>query len=348
MNSSNTGFIDLIIYLSSGLLLVISVIVLRSIAPALFPTYYIYLFIAVVTFIIVKSIDFDIFILFSPHLYFFSILTLLATLLVGQVTRGAVRWIPLGSITIQPSEVVRAFVLLYFAKYLTEGELNSKRFARAVLIALIPLVLILIQPSLGVAVLTSVGFFGIMLASQIEKRFFLTGFVLFLLLIPIFWILLAPYQKARIAAFLDPSLDPQGAGYNSIQSMISVGSGKILGRGLGEGVQTQLDFLPERHTDFIFASIAEEMGFLGSFLVLLGLFILFWGIVLIIERPKNLTARVFSAGVFWVFLAETMVHIGMNMGMVPITGVPLPFVSAGGSSLIGSSIMVAMALNAKR
>ena len=128
----------------------------------------------------------------------------------------------------------------------------------------LPLFLILIQPSLGVTALTSLGFLGIFLASEIDKKYFLFLGIIAIILIPIIFFFLAPYQKQRITAFMDPTHDPLGAGYNAVQSTISVGSGKVFGRGLGKGVGTQLSFLPERHTDFIFASIAEEMGFVGD------------------------------------------------------------------------------------
>jgi rod shape determining protein RodA len=159
---------------------------------------------------------------------------------------------------------------------------------------------------------------------------------------------MADYQKARILTFLDPGKDPYGAGYNSIQAMITVGAGKFLGRGLGKGVQTQLSFLPERHTDFIFASIAEEMGFFGTFLLLVGLLFLFWRLSGIITDARSPSARAFVAGVFLTLFVQTFVHIGMNMGLLPITGVPLPLVSAGGSSLLGTSLAFALALTCRK
>ena len=160
--------------------------------------------------------------------------------------------------------------------------------------------------------------------------------------------MLAPYQKQRVMSFLDPQSDRYGAGYNSIQSMIAVGSGRWSGRGLGEGVQTQLAFLPEKHTDFIFASIAEEMGFTGNILLILGFFVFFWILTKYLEKAKNPTARAYISGLFLVLFAESFVHIGMNIGMLPITGVPLPFVSAGGSALLGTTMSVAIAMNAKK
>ncbi len=323
-------------------------LVLNSIAPYVFPSHYVYLALALILFFVCTRIDFDIFVAFSPHLYILSIVLLVTTLIIGQVTRGAVRWIPLGVLTIQPSEVIRAFLLLYFSKYLTEEELNTKRLFKLFFLFFVPFILILIQPSLGVAALTGIGFVGILLSSSIEKKYFLMGLGTAAGIIPVVWFLLAPYQKQRVTGFLNPETDPLGSGYNSIQSMISIGSGGIFGRGLGEGVQTQLAFLPEKHTDFIFAAVSEEIGFAGSFLVFAALFVVFFVLIHIIGHAKNPTARAYTTGVFLVLFAQTAIHIGMNMGLLPITGVPLPFVSAGGSSLLGTAIALAIATNAER
>ena len=258
---------DYLFIIGACLLVVLSVVVLRSIAPTLFPLYFLYLILAVVIFVIFSAVDFEILSLFSKHLYGLSIVLLILPLLIGQVTRGAVRWIPIGALTIQPAEIVRPLLLIFFANYLTEKEFTAGRLISSLILLAPPTILILIQPSLGVAALTVVGFLGALLATQMKKRYFIPAFGIFLVLIPLAWFVMADYQKARILTFLDPGRDPYGAGYNSIQSMITVGAGKFLGRGLGKGVQTQLSFLPERHTDFIFASIAEELGFFGTFLL---------------------------------------------------------------------------------
>ena len=207
--------------------------------------------------------------------------------------------------------------------------------------------LILIQPSLGVAILMVLGFLGVLIASDFKKRYLLVGLGIFLILIPIFWSILAPYQKLRILTFIDPTKDPYGAGYNSLQSQIAVGSGKILGRGLGKGVQTQLSFLPERQTDFIFASISEELGILGSAIVMFFLFFILFKLASFTSGAINPTARAYLAGLFLMLLSQIIIHIGMNMGLLPITGVPLPLVSAGGSSLMGTVAGLAIALRAR-
>ncbi len=331
-----------------ALLVVMSLFVQRSIAPASLPVYGLYLVVATVTYVIFSSVDLQVFFAFSWHLYFFSILLLGVTLIIGQVTRGVVRWIPIGPITIQASEIIKPFVILFFARYVTEKPLSFARLTRLTVLFLIPFVLILIQPSLGVAILVSIAFIGVLAASSIDKKYLIGGIAAVFLLFPVIWLILAPYQKSRLVTFFTPTRDPHGAGYNSIQSMIAVGSGGITGRGLGKGIQTQLAFLPERHTDFIFAATSEELGFWGAATLLTVLLCFFLTLVSIMSQSVGPAQRAFLSGIILIFLTQTAINIGMNMGLLPITGIPLPFVSAGGSSLISSMIAIAMATNVHR
>ena len=269
-------------------------------------------------------------------------------IIIGQVTRGTIRWLSFGALNVQPAEIVRPFILLFFAKYLYEKDLTFKRILTTFVLLVIPLFLILIQPSLGVTVLTAAGFLGVLLASDVDKKKIGIFFLGVLLLMPVGWFVLAPYQRARIGVFLSPQKDPYGAGYNSLQSMIAVGAGKWTGRGLGQGVQTQLAFLPERHTDFIFASIAEELGFVGATLILAGVFFVLWRITKTIDNAQGAEARAFASGIFLTLFLQTLVHVGMNMAIFPITGVPLPLVSAGGSSLVATMISLGMVWSARK
>jgi len=343
-----TGRYEPLFLLAVGFLVLLSTITLRATAGFLFPGYFFYLILAILVFFLFSKIDFEVISLFSKHLYLVSIIFLILPVLIGQVTRGTIRWIPLGPLTIQPAEVVRPFLLVFFANYLTKEKLNLERLIKALFLLSLPLLLILIQPSLGISLLTLTGFLGILLASNFEKKYLLVGLAILLLAGPISWKLLAPYQKLRILSFIDPSADPLGIGYNSIQSMISVGSGRVFGRGLGKGVQTQLAFLPERHTDFIFAAISEEMGFAGAVFLLLALFSIFWWLIKVAENARSISARAFASGLFLSFFVQTVIHIGMNMGILPITGIPLPLVSAGGSSLLATMIGLGIAQGAKR
>lgn len=340
--------IDTLLVFPIFLLIIFSLFILNSVSPSIFPSYYWYLVLGIISFTVFSFFDFEIISAFSKYFYIISIVLLLITLVIGQVTRGTVRWIPIGSFSLQPSEIVRPFLLVFFANFLTEKRLDLKRLIQALLLMALPLILILVQPSLGVTALTGVGFLGLFLASEIDKKYFLFIGITAIILVPIVFSLLAPYQKTRITAFLDPSTDPLGVGYNAIQSTISVGSGKFFGRGLGKGVGTQLSFLPERHTDFIFASIAEEMGFFGAIVLLLLTFLLLYRIISYTENAVNIPARLFLGGLFLTLFAQIVVHVGMNIGLLPITGVPYPLVSAGGSSLLATMTSLGIVIGARK
>lgn len=340
MNIASSGYKkDIGITVVFFILTLFSIVILRGIAPFVFPTYFFYIIVAIVSFLIFSQIGFDILSEFSTHFYIGSIIFLLLPLIIGQVTRGVVRWIPLGPVSIQPSELVRPYLFVFFATRLTKEHLKLKEFLKTSGLFLLAAFLILVQPSLGVAILTCVGYTGIVLATTLDKKILLVILGLGILFVPLFWHFLRPYQRARIISFDN---------YNSVQAMISVGSGEVTGEGLGKGTQTQLSFLPEKQTDFVFASISHELGFVGAGLVLLILFYLLYRIVANISYAYNPAARSFISGIFLTLLVQTLVHVGMNMGMLPITGVTLPLVSAGGSSLVATATMLGMVVGAKK
>lgn len=176
----------------------------------------------------------------------------------------------------------------------------------------------------------------------------MTGLAVVVLLLPVFWQIMAPYQKQRILTFINPGSDTLGTGYNSLQSRIAAGSGMLFGRGLGRGVQTQLLFLPEKQTDFIFAATGEELGFFGAGLMLLATFLILLNLTHYMEYSVNPAARTYISGFFLTYLLQVFVHAGMNLGMLPVTGIPFPLVSAGGSSLLATMIGLGIALGAKK
>ncbi len=339
---------DWLLIIPIFLLLIFSFFILNSVSSSLFPSYYWYFGLSIAAFLFFSLFDFEIISAFSRYFYVISIILLLITLVIGQVTRGTVRWFPIGSISLQPSEIVRPFLLIFFANFIFKNKLSFKRLIQILSLMALPLFLILVQPSLGVTALTAVGFLGLFLASEIDKKSILYIVCCILAAIPLVYLVLQPYQKTRLTSFLDPSKDPQGAGYNAIQSTISVGSGKLFGRGLGKGVGTQLSFLPERHTDFIFASVAEEMGFLGALVLLILTMFLMYRIIYYSEHSINFQARIFLSGLFLTFFAQIVIHVGMNMGLFPITGVPYPLVSAGGSSLLATMTSLGIVMGTKR
>ncbi len=335
---------DFILTFSILFLLVLSFIVLKSIAPNLFPVYFIYFLIAIAAFWFFSQISFEIISLFSTHLYVFSIILLVLTFIIGRVTRGAIRWIPIGPISIQSAELVRPFLLVFFANFLGSGKINFKKFIQALTLLAVPVFLILIQPSLGVSILTLVGFAGILIASRFDKKYIIFGILFLILTAPVFYKIMAPYQRERLSAFLSP--DKLGSGYNSLQSVIALGSGKFTGMGLGHGTQTQLSFLPEKQTDFIFAATGEELGFIGATLMLLATFFILYRLTTYMEHPVSSSSRAFISGFFLIYLTQVLIHVGMNMGILPVTGLPFPLVSAGGSSLLATLIGLGIAVSA--
>jgi rod shape determining protein RodA len=193
-----------------------------------------------------------------------------------------------------------------------------------------------------------VGFIGVLIATKFNKKYLFIGIAVALAMLPLFWQIMVPYQKLRVLNFLDASSDPRGAGYNSLQSTIAAGSGKFTGRGLGRGIQTQLSFLPAKQTDFIFSATAEELGMIGAGLMLIATFVILWRLTIFMSRPINPAARAYVSGFFFTYLVQVFVHTGMNMGLLPVTGLPFPLVSAGGSSLLATMIGLGIALGAYR
>lgn len=281
------------------------------------------------------------------YLYIISIILLILTLIIGSVTRGTVRWIPLGSFSFQASEVARPFLLLFFAKVLTDYKKGFRSILKYAILAALPVILIAIQPSFGVSFLTFIGISAIFLVKILKGKNILMLIVVASLTVPSTWYLLKPYQKDRILTFFQYEKDPKGSGYNTIQSIISIGSGRLLGRGFKKGFQTQLRYLPEKHTDFVFAGISEELGFFGSMSVMIILFILFFRMLHLASDSDDETFTLFVIGSVAIFITETIINIGMNLGMLPITGLPLPFISAGGSSLIASLITTSLMISGK-
>ncbi|MBI2607269.1 MAG: rod shape-determining protein RodA [Candidatus Doudnabacteria bacterium] len=274
----------------------------------------------------------------TPWLYLLMIASLLAVWLLGPTIRGSARWIDLGFFRFQPAEFAKLIMVIVMAKYLDQQGEKLKAF-RYVFLSLVyvsfPVVLILIEPDLGSAVVVFLTWFAMLLFSRISKKHLAILILIFTLLSIFSWAsVLQDYQKQRLHTFLDPYQDPQGQGYNVLQSIIAVGSGELFGRGLGRGLQSQLKFLPERQTDFIFASTAEELGFFGS-LFILGLFLLlFVRLLKTIIQARDNFGMYLGTGILFMLLIQVVVNVGMNIGLLPVTGIPLPLLSYGGSSLL--------------
>ena len=210
---------------------------------------------------------------------------------------------------------------------------------------LLPALLIFFQPDLGSSLVLLFSWLGILIGAGFDWRLAVLGGATLLSSPFLFWRFLQDYQQQRILSFLNPTSDPLGAGYNLIQATVAVGSGQFLGRGLGRGTQSHLRFLPERHTDFIFASLAEELGFLGSAVLIFALVVLLWRILVIAQKSRDQFGFLISLGIFSLIFTQTFINIGINLGILPITGITLPLVSYGGSSLLAISICLGIIQN---
>lgn len=266
-------------------------------------------------------------------LYAAGLVGLLSVTIFGVFIRGTVSRLEYLSVQIQPSEFMKVGLLLALAKV-------GGRFSSVFVLAL-PLIFILVEPDLGMAALFLASWFGLLIFRGLSWKAVAGLALAAVLTVSGAWTwLLADYQKARLTTFLNPAHDPQGSGYNITQSIIALGSGQLFGRGLGHGPQSQLKFLPERHTDFILASIGEELGFLGILLVLTLYAVLLWRIYAITRNSRDNFVRLYSAGAFILLLVSFTVSAGMNMGLLPVTGIPLPLVSFGGSNLVSTCIIL--------
>lgn len=275
-------------------------------------------------------------------IYGLSVLFLVAVLVFGARIRGAISWFRLGPFNFEPVELAKLVMILILAQYFSLRHIELYRIRHIIVSGIyiaIPTVLIFFQPDLGSAMVLIFLWLGTMIVAGIKLRHLVVLFLIGMIIFGVAWLgLLKPYQKDRIVSFINPYFDPLGSGYHRIQSVIAIGAGKFWGRGLGQGSQSQLDFLPEQHTDFIFASIAEEWGFIGVVIVFILYFLLFFRIIKTALGATNNFARLFCIGAAIVFLFQAFVNIGMNLGILPIAGISLPFVSYGGSNLIISFI----------
>jgi rod shape determining protein RodA len=281
--------------------------------------------------------------------YVLSLMLLITVDVVGHKAMGATRWLNLGFIKIQPSEIIKVSLVLALARYFhfqSAASMNSLRvLIFPILLFAVPFVIILKQPDLGTAIILLIITTVIFFLAGVPIKYFLVSGGALLLTLPIAIKLLHGYQKTRLLIFLNPETDPLGAGYNILQSKIAIGSGGLFGKGRLQSTQAQLDFLPEHHTDFVFSLFAEEYGFAGS-IGLIGLFL--WLIYIgyrISIRSKQQFGRLVAFGLISVFSINVFINLGMVTGMLPVVGVPLPFLSYGGSSMATVLISFGILMN---
>lgn len=274
--------------------------------------------------------------LWTPWFYLVGVFLLIMVLLLGDISKGAQRWLNLGFMRFQPSEIMRLVVPAMVAWYLSEQELPPKPIHLLVcaVLILVPVLLIAKQPDLGTAILILLSGSFVVFLAGISWRIILTLCVSATAIMPLFWYVLHDYQRKRILTFLNPEMDPLGSGYNIIQSKIAIGSGGIFGKGWFHGSQAYLQFLPEHSTDFIFAVYSEEFGLLGAILLLiLYSYIIIRGFYISTQAQDSFT-RLFAGGLTMTFAIYIMINIGMVCGVLPVVGIPLPLISYGGTSIV--------------
>lgn len=308
-------------------------------------------------FLSVLLIDYSELSKYSIYIYALNIALLVAVLVFGEEAKGAQAWIPIGPYKFQPAEVVKSLLILGLAQFLTPriGKLNTYREMLPVFIYVaIPLAFIMKQPDLGTGLVYVAIMFGMLLAAGASppRLLLLVSGGIGLVVLAIYghytwgwWLPLENYQLMRLVVFINPLIDPRGSGWNVIQSKIAVGSGGLLGKGWGDGSQTKGDFLPEQWTDFIFSVLAEEFGFIGSLILLILFFVLIYRGIKIAGQAKDSYGSLIAVGVISMFTFHVLQNIGMAIGIMPITGIPLPFVSYGGSALLANMISLGLLMN---
>lgn len=285
---------------------------------------------------------------YAKWIYGATIIMLLAVMLVGTSALGAQRWIQIGPITIQPSEFTKLMMIISLANLLESrvGKLNTfKELVPVFLFLGIPALLVFKQPDLGTSLVYVAILAGMLFVSGIRMRLVQIMVGTLIALMPLGWFALQEYQKERIQVFLNPNIDPFGAGYHIIQSKIAIGSGLIFGKGLFEGTQSQLNFLPENHTDFIFSVVGEELGLIGCCVVLGLLLVVVYRSFLIAKRAVDPFGMLMATGIGSMLLFEVLVNVGMTTGIMPVTGIPLPFISYGVSALTTNLLSIGLLLN---
>ncbi len=337
------------IFLPAFFIFIISLITLNSSIPSLFYNHLIYAIFGILIFLILTKIDTNFFVNKSFLFYFLIVFLLLLVYTIGHTALGASRWLRVGELSVQPSEFAKVSLILLLSKiWVDRSEWNLKflvlknKFIKS-LIVFIPLItFVLIQPDLGTSIIIFLVFMNLLLVSPFPKRYIVYFLILVSIFSSYFWGFLHDYQRERVIIFLNPEIDRYGAGYNSIQATIAVGSGGVFGKGYSKGTQTQLNFLPIFWTDFLVATYAEEWGLFGL-IALIGVYSYFLREIRFITlRASTPEAKFISMGVLTYFGFQFIINTGMNIGLMPVTGIPIPFFSYGGTSLISSFFLLGL------
>ncbi|MBL7069113.1 MAG: rod shape-determining protein RodA [Candidatus Omnitrophica bacterium] len=308
----------------------------------------IWMAVALVILFIVISIDYQRFVDFAYILFGLNVILLIIVLIFGRTRFGAQRWFSIGVFGFQPSEFLKITFILALSSYLGSKAKFTYQPSDLVvpfIIMLLPLTLIYMQPDLGTALMLIPILFSMLIVRGVRIRHLLTIVILGLSALPFMWFMLKDYQRQRLSVFIDPNADPLGAGYTMIQSRIAIGSGFVFGKGWLSGTQNQLNFLPERHTDFIFSVIGEEGGFIGCIILLALYCILIYRGLKIAQTTGDTYGRLMATGIVSMIACQVIVNTGMASGFMPVVGLPLPLMSYGGSSLLTTMISIALLLS---
>lgn len=358
------------------LMMAVSLVVLKSASANVVagqPYYYVkkqmlWILVGFLAMLLTASFNYSFLMRVANYIYVANIAILLAVFAFGFEAKGAQRWISLGFFDLQPSEFAKIAIVISFAAFLSRRQEHLNTVSDVLLCFLhigIPLLLILKQPDLGTSLVLLAIMLGMMLVAGVNRKLMITLVAaIFLMVIIIFGVLfvatdgfqkpaeefpvplpLQPYQLMRLIIFVNPDMDPLGSGYHVIQSKVAIGSGHLFGKGLGNGSQVQGNFLPEHHTDFIFSVVGEELGFLGSSMVLLLFFLIVYRMMKIAGEARDIFGTLIVVGVASMLSFHILVNVGMTIGIMPVTGLPLPFLTYGGSGMLANMIAMGLVLN---
>jgi len=303
--------------------------------------------IGMILLLFLSKVDPKRFLFFAPHLYIFSLVLLLSVIFIGFESHGAKRWINILFFNFQPSEIIKITIpmMLAWLYHRFQNTINYKTHMMAFTILVIPCAIIFNQPDLGTTILIFLAGSIIIFLAGLSLKFIMASIFTFLIALPYLWSTLHLYQQNRVLSLFNSERDPLGAGYHSIQSMIAIGSGGVFGKGWTYGTQTQLNFLPETTTDFIFSVYSEEFGFIGVIGIFIIYFLILYRCIEMAKKMKNSFSRLITASLVFTLFISSFVNIAMVSGLIPIVGAPLPFISYGGTSMVVSLIMIGIIMS---
>jgi len=344
---------DWILLVAVILLMVLGLIALYSIALSqenpdffIFKKQLLFAGVGMILFFVFSILDYRIFRNYYFWLLAFGVVLLTAVLLFGATIRGTRGWLYIGPLGMQPVEIVKIILIIFLATYFSKHIYELQKFKYIIISALWSLslmALVILQPDFGGAIILFIIWLSLLLLAGIKKSHFVIILLVLFLVASCSWFFLQDYQKDRIATFINPSLDPYGRGYNLKQSIIAIGAGQIVGRGVASGSQSQLKFLPESQNDFIFAVLAEELGLVGVTLLLFVFFVIFYRLQKIAKKARDDYGAFLVLGIFVLILSQFFINIGMNLGILPVIGLSLPLVSYGGSGLFAVMVLLGLA-----